>query len=66
MLFVPILINSFHCLMTLQPPQVLASILHQFEELSLELWPKHTEALVQDVESGNRNWQNGMDGVESL
>lgn len=52
--------------MTLQPPQVLASILLQFEELSLELWPKPTEASVQDADSGNQNWQNGMGGVESL
>ncbi|KAF9462928.1 hypothetical protein BDZ94DRAFT_1260194 [Collybia nuda] len=48
------------------PPEVLASILHQFEEFSLELWPKATDASDRGVDNKYSSRQGEIEKTNDL
>jgi hypothetical protein len=52
--------------MILQPPEVLNSILGQFEELANELWPKTVDDDSTSITDFRQERQNGIEGIEGM
>ena len=52
--------------MIFQPPEVLSSILGQFEELANELWPKTAENNNTSIADFHHERPKGIEGIEGM
>lgn len=66
MLFVETSVIHICSLIILQPPEVLNSILGQFEELANELWPNTTQDNNTNITDFRHERENGIEGIEGM